>query len=362
LATLKPGSGDESAHHHVVHRSLNAAAGRPGIAGVTATLGRLVSVPLRDVWEHEANDFTPWLAEVENLSLLAETLHLGDLRVQGTEVPVGNFFIDILARDVDGRVVVIENQFGFTDHTHLGQIMTYLAGQEGRATVIWIAEAFREEHRAAIDWLNASTIQDFDFFAVEVEALRIGVSQPAPRFNVVAKPNDWSRGIGRATRAASAGPPDEQQKAYIAYWSRFGTFLANKHAPFKPPDPVPRGEWCGFGRLVPRGYTLFAAASLVGQRRTVAIYIGHRGGILEFDALVAAKDSIEAEFGAPLEWRRNPKTAQIEANRPDLAEKNETEQFEWFLDQMERFSRVFRDRITALPLENSADADLALEL
>jgi hypothetical protein len=125
------------------------------------TLGRLVSVPLREVWAHESNDFTPWLADGENLSLLADTLNLGQLQLQGTEVPVGNFFIDILARDADGSIVVIENQFGFTDHTHLGQILTYVAGQEGRATIIWIAETFREEHRAAIDWLNASTIEDF---------------------------------------------------------------------------------------------------------------------------------------------------------------------------------------------------------
>jgi hypothetical protein len=36
----------------------------------------------------------------------------GDLQVQGTEVPVGNFSIDILVRDIEGHVVVIENQCG----------------------------------------------------------------------------------------------------------------------------------------------------------------------------------------------------------------------------------------------------------
>jgi hypothetical protein len=118
-----------------------------------------------------------------------------------------------LARDIEGRIVVIENQFGSTDHTHLGQIMTYVAGQEGQATVVWIAETIREEHRAAIDWLNASTLEGFDFFAIEVEALRIGTSLPAPWFNVVAKPNNWTRGVGRVTRTATAGPPDERQKA-----------------------------------------------------------------------------------------------------------------------------------------------------
>jgi hypothetical protein len=142
--------------------------------------------------------------------MLAETLRLGELQVQGIEVPVGNFFIDILARDIEGRVVVIENQFGQTDHTHLGQILTYIAGQDGHATVVWIAETIREEHRAAIDWLNGSTFEGFDFFAVKVEALRIGESPPAPWFNVVAKPNNWTRGVGRVTRATSDLPTEQQ--------------------------------------------------------------------------------------------------------------------------------------------------------
>jgi hypothetical protein len=111
--------------------------------------------------------------------------------------------------------------------------LTYIAGQDGHATVIWIAEAIREEHRAAIDWLNSSTIEGFDFFAVEVEALRIGESQPAPWFNVVAKPNNWSRGIGRATRSAAAGELDERAKGYVAYWSGFGAFLQEKGVSYR---------------------------------------------------------------------------------------------------------------------------------
>src|SRR5712692_154406 len=134
-------------------------------------LGRLVSLSLREVWPHEARDFTLWLAEVENISLLGETLNLGDLEVVRTEYPVGSFSIDILARDANGDAVVIENQLTPTDHQHLGQILTYVAGQEGKATVLWIAERIREEHRAAFDWLNTNTPEDFKFFAVEVEVL-----------------------------------------------------------------------------------------------------------------------------------------------------------------------------------------------
>jgi hypothetical protein len=215
----------------------------PADAQRAPALGRLVPVPLRQIWPREANDFTPWLADPDNLSLLADTLNLDELQVQGTEVPVGNFFIDILARDVEGHVVVIENQFGPTDHTHLGQILTYVAGQEGRATVVWIAEVIREEHRAAIDWLNASTIAGFDFFAVEIEALRIGTSAPARRFNVVAKPNDWSRGVVRASREAQL---DDRARAYISYWSGFAAYLRDQKSSFRITTPPPR-HWYNFG-------------------------------------------------------------------------------------------------------------------
>ena len=202
-------------------------------------------------------------------------------------------------------MVVIENQFGPTDHTHLGQIMTYVAGQEGRVTVIWIAEKFREEHRAAIDWLNTATIEDFDFFAVEVEALRIADSPPAPWFNVVAKPNNWTRGVGRATRAAASAPLNERQQSYIAYWSRFADFLVARKAPLKMQRPEVRGEWCGFGWIARRRFTLCVYVSLTGTRRSVELYAGdHQTAFADFDSLFASRDEIEAEFGAKLDWKK----------------------------------------------------------
>ena len=212
---------------------------------MTATLDRLVTVPLRAVWAHEARDFTRWLAEAENLALLAETLGLGELQFQDTEVPVGNFYIDILAKDIEGNVVVIENQFGPTDHTHLGQIMTYIGGQESDVTIVWIAETFREEHRAAIDWLNKSTIDGFNFFAVEIRAMKIGNSLPAPQFSAVGKPNEWSRGVTRTTRQVSDTALNERQKFYMNYWSQFAAFLAEKHSSFKVRRTF-KNYWCDF--------------------------------------------------------------------------------------------------------------------
>jgi hypothetical protein len=322
------------------------------------TLGRLASVPLREVWAGEARDFTPWLAESDNISLLAETLGLSDLDVQGREVPVGSFYIDILARDADGHIVVIENQFGPTDHTHLGQILTYVAGQEGNATVIWIAETVRDEHRAAIDWLNTSTIQAYNFFAVEVEALRIGDSPPAPRFSVVAKPNNWSRGIGRATRASIA-PLDDRARACMAYWAAFGQYLVERGARYRMPTPAPRGNACiwGIGRS---GFQLAEVALFDSHRLRVEIYINHCAAKRAFDLLEADRASIEGEIGHSLDWQRldDRQASRIAVHRMDVDPRDESQrllQYAWMLDETQRFDQTFRTRVRALPLENVAE-------
>jgi hypothetical protein len=326
------------------------------------TLGRLEPVPLRQVWPHEAIDFTPWLAEPDNLSLLADTLNLDELQVQGTEVPVGNFSIDILARDVEGHVVVIENQFGPTDHSHLGQILTYVAGQEGRATVVWIAEVIREEHRAAIDWLNASTIEGFDFFAVEIEALRIGTSPPAPRFSVVAKPNDWSRGVVRASRQAAGSQLDDRARAYISYWSGFAAYLQERKSSFRITTP-PRDYWYNFG-IGRSGFALSVSAGFRDRRLAVELYINHRAAKRAFDLLEADRTSIEAEFGEPLDWQRmnDKKASRIAVYRTDLDPRDENQrpaQYEWLLDHSRRFSQVFGNRIRALPLDEPIEDGIA---
>lgn len=157
------------------------------------SLGRIAKVDVKDVWSHEAQDFTPWLAA--NLDMLGEELEL-ELELDDVEIPVGGFSLDILARDANNNhaVVAIENQIARTDHTHLGQLLTYAAGTEAR-TVIWVATDFRDEHRAALDWLNQHTDEDTNFFGVEISAIRIGDSSPAPLFRLASAPNSWSKQV-----------------------------------------------------------------------------------------------------------------------------------------------------------------------
>ena len=157
-----------------------------------AELSRLRVVPVREVWRHEAHDFTQWM--LDNADVLADVLGM-DLELEAAEHPVGGFSLDLIGREVaTGHVVIVENQLERSDHTHLGQILTY-AGGTNPQTIVWCAPAFTEPHRAAIDWLNEHTDEETRFFAVEVAAVQIDDSRPAPMFKLVAQPNDWAKQV-----------------------------------------------------------------------------------------------------------------------------------------------------------------------
>ena len=197
-------------------------------------IGRLQRQNIRDVWPKEDADFTKWLAMQENLELLADTLGLGSLDEVKNEVSVGSFRADVVCEDPNGQKVVIENQFATSDHKHLGQIITYLAGIDA-IIVVWIAERIREEHRAAIDWLNEATSLDHSFFGVEIEVWRIGNSDAAPRFEVVVQPNEWKR--RQIQRSHQIEMVDYQRR--MEYW---GLFLATVF--LNPPERPISGEIC----------------------------------------------------------------------------------------------------------------------
>jgi hypothetical protein len=188
----------------------------------------LAEVPLRQAWAHEAHRFTPWLAA--NLDRLAEVIGI-PLELTGTEMRVGTFSADILARSAtDDSVVLIENQLETSDHTHLGQIMTYLAGLEAH-TMVWVAPSFRDEHLSAIRWLNEHTVDPFAFFAVRLRVVRIADSPFAPLFEVVERPNRWDRQVADQKRNAEAGLSDLGQHR-LAFW----THLCERHPWFGKPD------------------------------------------------------------------------------------------------------------------------------
>ncbi len=180
-----------------------------------ANLARLDPVPLREAWASEAGDFTPWLASKENLKLLGEAIGL-ELELEKQEHAVDQYRADIVCRELDNNQrVVIENQIEETDHKHLGQILTYAAGVDARI-MVWIAQNFTDAHRAAIDWLNERANGSAGFFGVEIELYRIGNSPPAPRFNVVSKPNDWANQV---KQSVAEGGYSETEQTRAKYWT-----------------------------------------------------------------------------------------------------------------------------------------------
>lgn len=226
--------------------------------------GRLQDLPLREAWKHEAHQFTPWLAE--NIDHLSEAIGI-PLELTGTEVAVENFSADILARNpMDDSVVLIENQLETTDHTHLGQIMTYLAGLEAQ-TVVWIAPSFREPHLSAIRWLNEHTADGFSFFAVKARVVRIGDSPFAPIFEVVEKPNGWSRALTE-TRQRATSATDKNTDTRIGFW----TCYLERHPEAEAEGIKVQRGW--------NGYTVLAGGDVrisiwIGEK-TAGIYV--RGG------------------------------------------------------------------------------------
>ena len=204
-------------------------------------LGKLEKIQVRNVWEHEAHDFTPWLAE--NLSELGEALGLDlDDAQYEEEASVGSYFADILAQVVEGdRPVIIENQLEKTNHDHLGKLLTYAAGYNA-GVIVWIASEFTDEHRAAVDWLNQETGEGVDFFGVIVEAWKIGSSPVAPHFTVVAMPNSWSN---RDKSSMSTNTTSDRQERQMEFFQKLIDTLREEHK-FTKRKKAKARSWASF--------------------------------------------------------------------------------------------------------------------
>lgn len=151
------------------------------------------SLPIREVWPSEPDDFTPWLAE--NLALL-DFIGLGQLTLEDLEVkiPQADTYLDILAMTPDGRRVAIENQYSKADHDHFTRGLAYAVAFQCSALVV-IAESFGGEFIAVADYLKTISQTSTDesrigIFLVEVGAERVQ-GFVIPRLNLRIGPNGW---------------------------------------------------------------------------------------------------------------------------------------------------------------------------
>lgn len=305
-------------------------------------LGSLSRANLRDVWPHEAHDFTPWL--VQHIDELARVLQL-ELEVEAREADVGAFSLDILARDLGrDRLVVIENQLEPTDHVHLGQLITYAAGLEA-GVVVWVSAEFREEHRQALDWLNRGDNNETEYFGVEIELVRVDDSRPAPSFRLVAYPNNWSR-AQRRTGGHDGATPSGLRLRYQAFFQTLIDELREAHRFTNARAGQPQ-NWYSFasGKA---GLTYGMSFATSGELRT-ELYIDLQDKAKNealFDALAAQKSALEHAFGEPLRWERLDArracriACYTQGSIDDPSDRLELHR-KWSVERLLRFRRVF---------------------
>lgn len=248
--------------------------------------GKLESVPLRQAWPHEASDFTPWLSE--NLEQLSKVLEI-PLELVDSEVGVEEFSADILARNpTDDTRVLIENQLENSNHTHLGQILTYLAGLDAR-TVVWIASSFTSAHLSALRWLNDHTSDQFAFFAVQVKVVQIADSPMAPVFEIRERPSEWEIYV----RSVSTEPLSDVAQFRRDFWA----FYSERH-----PDDLdlkPGFRNSNVYHLVD-DLNVWISQYLAPSSRRVGMYIiGQDGESVEAvrDRLLPYEDRVQEELG-----------------------------------------------------------------
>lgn len=300
-------------------------------------LGTLKKITdLRSIWPHEALNFTPWVAE--NVDLLADAVGL-DITVDETESSVGDFNVDIYASETGtDRKIIIENQLEDTDHDHLGKLITYASGK-GADVVIWVVKHAREEHKAAVEWLNNHTDDKIGFFLCEIKLFQIGDSQIAPAFTVVERPNDWTKEIRKTA------PANSTQQQRLEYWQAFNDYAfsdANFSRIFNKRKPT-TDHWMDFSI---GSSACHIAVSQIQKRKAVDVELYINDDKELFKSLFAHKDEIEKNMEMELEWKELPerKASRILIEKTVDLDDRATwpEQFDYIMDTCIKMKRAFK--------------------
>ncbi len=289
-----------------------------------AQLGKLErEIDLRSVWPHEARDFTPWLAQKENLEQLGEAVGIKfDYENVERESAVGDYSVDLYAKEAGegGRSIIIENQLEQSDHDHLGKIITYASGKDAEI-VIWIVKKANEKHQQAVEWLNQHTDEKCAFFLIEIELWKIDDSRVAPKFNIVEKPNDWAK----AMRSGNL---------QLEFWTAFKEYAENDEEfsrLFTLQKPKPQ-YWCNISLGFPYHITL-----AVDTQSPVV-----KAGIYEiptdkdvYNKFRTQEQEVERLMGTKVDWKKSMKTGSFFVCKDiDINERNNwSTVFNWFRDQ-----------------------------
>jgi len=259
----------------------------------------------------------------------------------------GDFPCDIVGHALgeSTHVIVVENQFGKTDHDHLGKFLTY-AAMHAALTSIWICEIASDDHRKVIDWLNDNTPTTFQFYLAELEVIRIGDSAPAPQLRLVCKPNIKAK---RQTTTQSQAEIDRHNRRR-AMWTEILSYIKSKNPPFRVQSPGD-DAWSTF--RLGRGDFWFNL-TLTPKRGCVGCELAFdpTWKMSAFSQLIADKSAIEAEIGKTLKWRDLPgrKVARIVLEEPiDPSDDNNLELIKlWMYEMAVLFFKTFQPRVMKL--------------
>jgi len=308
---------------------------------MTVSLGKLKNVDLRQAWNHEAYDFTKWLAQEENLALLSDEIGI-EISLIDTEASVGKFNVDILAEEeTTGRKIIIENQLETTNHDHLGKIITYASGYDAEI-IIWIVKEVREEHRQAVEWLNEHTDEKINFFAIKMELWQIGDSPYAPKFQTICRPNEWAKIIKKTTTESNL---TDTKLLQLNFWESFKEFCQNKNSKLKLRKPYPQ-HWFDISLGSAEAHICLTTNSRENQI-TCEIYISDNKEL--YFELEKQKEAIESELKDKLDWQalEGKKASRIKLYKDFDLNNNQDWQnaFAWLEEKAIKFQKVFYKNI-----------------
>ena len=255
--------------------------------------------PLKKYFAKEP-DFSKWLASDEGIEHIKRALGV-ELITEGTEVrPHNQFSVDILMK-VDPQYasgepakVVIENQYGRTDHEHFSKLITYAITNEAKYAV-WIAEEIHPEHKAAIDWLNNNTNENINFYVFEAVVEQIGDSEPSFSLNSVCEPKEELK-ISMSERKEM----NDLDIAQLHFWMNFSSGIDSGDYPFRSRKASAK-HWYNISTGSSTCRISICMLSLEKQCR-IDLWIPDNKKL--YDNLFAKKDVIEEAVGRTLIWDR----------------------------------------------------------
>lgn len=294
-------------------------------------LGKLEKIELREVWRHEALDFTRWLARKENIALLSKEIGI-DIEVIETEMSVGRYNVDIYARDTENnKKIVIENQLENTNHDHLGKMLVYAAGLDADIA-IWIVKDVNEEHRQAVEWLNDNSFEKINIFLVKVELWQIDNSPIAPKFQVICEPNNWAKVLKQQSKENVS----DLELKQMEYWQGFVDYAKSKDKTYISQRPSIY-NWYVI-RIGSSDYKIKLVHSVNSDMIRCQLEIFN-------DEIYKKLEQYRTEIdnkinGLEWEYLEDRKVNRISCNN---SSKDNASSYVWLLDMVDRFKEVFLD-------------------